>query len=314
MGKSVSKLNQFLTTNFEGTNNINFGLSNKTGGMHNLVSGKNNKINGSIGYSFISGYNNEIAAETLISPSYTRSFIAGAENLLKDNKNSCIIGSSNTLIGLLEKAANIQDATARECGWNFVSGAKNEIHQSKFCFIGGGTENIIKHGDCAVIFGRNNENYAGDGSLVIGNGNINGDENEEENQSWSKVGSRSIVVGSSNTNTGTNSLINGKKNINNKNYIFASGYQLKAGTNTSNHTTILGYANKEVASALLVIGNGSINHDKSEPNSRSNALVLDESGNLTISGNIISKSGNLETIINALVNAITALGGEVNFN
>ena len=238
----------------EGTKHIISGQSNEVDGKNNIVTGELNKIiQGNNNAVF--GYNNK-----LDSPNANTNIVSG-------NNNSCN-GYSNLVSGDNNNTSGAQGIT---CGGN------NTVATNFSMVLGWGNRSYNTNGGTKhIISGQNNEASAKN-NVVSG-----------ENNTVS--GNNSVIFGIGNRITAANSIAAGDGlTINNNasacfgqaNSVNSSG-QIVAGVG-NNPTTWTAAAFGRYADTslegLFYIGNGS---NSEGVITRSNALFLDQSGNLTI--------------------------------
>lgn len=236
---------------------------------------------------YIYGYGNEVGT-TSGSTSVNGLNISGRHN--KFATGSCvgleISGDGNTVNG------NLMGSTV--FGHNNTFSTKGD---PSGLFLGGydntsDSDSLIRNG--ASILGSGNTFTSGqlDASLVFGNGiSVSG-----------TIGNGSAVFGSANSfpaasTVGYSIVFGGYNTVNNAQYSIIGGYE---NTVATQYSTIIGRGLLANANYIAVFGkyNYLTTVDKSlcigngvDANSRTNALVLDNAGNLVTSGNIISGTG-----------------------
>jgi hypothetical protein len=186
-------------------------------------------------------------------------------------------------------------------------------------FLGGygntsDSDSLIRNG--ASILGSGNTFTSGqlDSSLVFGNGiSVSG-----------TIGNGSAVFGSANSfpaasTVGYSIVFGGYNTVNNAQYSIVGGYE---NTVDTQYSTIIGRGLSVNANYIAVFGkyNYLTTVDKSlcigngvDANSRTNALVLDNAGNLVTAGNIISGTGASLSTVRVVDTTVSADNSQYQF-
>ena len=273
-----------------GENSIAVGNTTQAQGISSISAGDNTKTTSD--YSLVGGYGSQCINAS------DSSIVWGRSTTATFSPQSAAFGYSNTVSftnsGFVSGINNVIDSelstgtgTADNIDASAILGGENGyVNAHHSAIIGGknnkigqyaGTDEVIKTG---VILGGENNSLRGERCIVLGGrANSVGGYNSIVGGSSNNLNSNSnnmIVVGANNSmgTINNNSAVFGSDNRLNAHESFVAGRGLDTGTTTVIAQTILGKWNTPDTNSLLIVGNGSDNDN------RSNALRVDQSGNI----------------------------------
>lgn len=279
-----------LTVGAENTVAANFSIvggygnvsSNTNGGTKHIINGMNNKVDGQ--NNIVSGLNN-------ITTTADNCVVLGHHNNIS-HSNNVVGGDTNTISGFGNLVAGQGNNSTGSLG--IITGGNNTVNTNFSIISGysnksnGGTKHIINGQNNTasaknnLITGENNL-VAGDHSVVFGLGNTLSASTPDKAQCSAVIGNNitmasnyTLAVGKDHTiPEGKNyCLIAGSTNTPSANCQLLSGIGNVGPANWC--ATILGRYADTTKNGLLFVGNGDAG------NKTSNALYLDESGNLAV--------------------------------
>lgn len=247
-----------------GNTSFAFGLNTQANGKRSIALGDNAKANGPTS-------------------------IAIGSYLEANGKDSITVGYNNKANGDASIALGINNTAEKNA---VTIGEANTASERAFAL---GRGNKISGLNGAIGLGNINTVYANNGAAAIGERNTVGfdpilEENKDRQQTTSAfaMGRTCLAEGDAAVALGESAKAIGKAS-------FAVGYNAEALATQSialgrwtkaggNYQTVLGRANKviEDSSAVLIVGSGM--HPDNENGSRSNAMVVYQDGNVSISG------------------------------
>lgn len=226
-------------------------------------------------------------------------------------------GENSSFIAFAKDIYNEDESEQNGLGKNITEYFESESIEAKIISMNRNSESNI--GENSVSFG-NNGSSSGKNSVTMGDSNTASAENSFAFGKNNIVNSSmSIALGSSNTINGANSIIIGDSNtissdncisIGNNNVNSASNsISLGIGLiNSKSNQIILGKYNKDISSAVFVVGCGT----GSETGNRKNAIVVTSDGNVNLAdiyenGKKITNIYANSLIVSGKGNAITSL-------
>lgn len=235
-------------------------------------------------------------------PTYTKPYPDGWQNLPEET-TPITAEALNEIDGAIE-AIESQLQTTTE---NYESsppqiklGMKDKTKSSRGSIVGGSSNDVS--GQYHLVVGQSNT-VSGYNNIVCGGPNtVSGNAGITGGGGNTNKGQNSLVAGSQNTDAGYYNIIAGQHNDNKGYYTALFGYYLKSISNNYTAHLVCGSYNdpneilknasgSQEGDILLEVGNGK------NDSSRSNALLLDSAGNLSIKGNLYTKNGKLPEVI-----------------
>ena len=276
---SIGSSNSFnnSATGQIGRDCIAFGTKNNTFGFNNYSFGYNNNISGA--YILTHGYQNTVTTNE--KNKWTVCF--GYKNEIKNVNNNMVIGNNNSVENSNSFVFGGNNTASN--GYSMTMGFKNTA-SGKYSVAIGANNNASDY--YSVAMGYYNTSSA-HGSVAMGFGNTSsahgsvaiGDNNTASNHC-------SVAIGDNNTASNHCSIAMGHYNTASGEYSVSIGTGLIA---VGDYQTTLGKFNIDETELdirnLFVLGNGT------GATNRSNAMTIDWSGNLSLSGGITNlNSGN----------------------
>lgn len=221
-------------------------------------------------------------------PTYTKPYPDGWQNLPEETTpiTAEVLDKIDEAIAAIEKQLKTTTENYESSPPQIKFGMSDKTKSSPCSIIGGQSNTVSGYNN---IVGGGSNTVSGNAGITGGSGNTN-------------KGQNSLVAGSQNTDSGYYNITSGQYNENKGYDTGLFGYYLKSVSNNYTAHLVCGSYNdpdeilknasgRQEGDILLEVGNGK------NDSSRSNALLLDSAGNLSIKGSLYTKSGKLPEVI-----------------